>query len=228
MSDFFDVITRKQSYLNIIYSILSFPLALVYFVFAVTALSLGIGLIPIFVGIPVLVLTLLLCRKIMLLECILAEGLLHEDKHIADIWRNKAPASGEQILNKAKATLFNPDNWKAVFYIFIKFIYSTVVFTVSVTLVSVSAALVCAPFVFQILEESNIDFSIHYHSLLQYLGFNLTIFQESIVYMFVGLLLSVLTFHAINIMTYISGKLLVLFSGAAGRSYAGTKLHTVK
>ncbi len=42
---FFGVVARGQSYLNMIYLLLAFPLGVCYFVFLVTGLSLGIGLL---------------------------------------------------------------------------------------------------------------------------------------------------------------------------------------
>ena len=52
----FGVVSNGQTYLNMIYLLLAFPLGLFYFVFLITGLSLGIGLIIIGIGIPILLL----------------------------------------------------------------------------------------------------------------------------------------------------------------------------
>ena len=43
-----------QSYLNLLYLLLAFPLGIAYFVFVVTGLSLSVGLLIVWVGIPLL------------------------------------------------------------------------------------------------------------------------------------------------------------------------------
>jgi len=54
VKQFFGVVTRGETYLNIIYLLLAFPLGTAYFVFLVTGLSLGLSLLIIWVGIPIL------------------------------------------------------------------------------------------------------------------------------------------------------------------------------
>ena len=49
---FFGVIAEPQSYINILYLLLAFPLGIAYFVFLVTGISVGAGLIIIWVVFP--------------------------------------------------------------------------------------------------------------------------------------------------------------------------------
>ncbi len=51
---FFGVVARPRTWLNILFQWLAFPLGLFYFICLVTGLSLGIGLVIIWVGIPIL------------------------------------------------------------------------------------------------------------------------------------------------------------------------------
>ena len=51
---FFRVMANGQCYLSMIYLLASFPLGVFYFVFLVSGLSLGISLVIIWVGIPIL------------------------------------------------------------------------------------------------------------------------------------------------------------------------------
>ena len=53
-SGFFHFLIEKQTYLNLVYLLLAFPLGIAYFVFLVTGFSLGFGLIVTFLGIPIL------------------------------------------------------------------------------------------------------------------------------------------------------------------------------
>ena len=76
---FFGVVANSQSYLNIVYLLLAFPLGTFYFVFLITGLSLGFGLIITLLGIPILLLVLggsvVLCR----FERSIANNLLKQD-----------------------------------------------------------------------------------------------------------------------------------------------------
>ena len=53
-SGVFHYLIEKQTYLNLAYLLLAFPLGIIYFVFLVTGFSLGFGLIVTFLGIPIL------------------------------------------------------------------------------------------------------------------------------------------------------------------------------
>ncbi|MGM0771456.1 MAG: sensor domain-containing protein, partial [Halobacteriota archaeon] len=56
--NFFGVVTRKQTYLNLTYLLFSFPLGTAYFIFLVTGLSMGLSLSITLIGIPILILML--------------------------------------------------------------------------------------------------------------------------------------------------------------------------
>ena len=56
---FVGVVADPQSYLNISYLLLGLPLGVAYFVILVAGISIGFGLLTIWVGIPILVLVLL-------------------------------------------------------------------------------------------------------------------------------------------------------------------------
>ena len=52
----FETVAERQTYYNIAYLMLSFPLGLFYFVYLVTMLSLGFGLAVTVVGLPLIAL----------------------------------------------------------------------------------------------------------------------------------------------------------------------------
>ena len=76
---FFGVATDVQSYINILYLFLSLPLGIAYFVFLVTGISLGIGLLVIWVGVPILAFVFAASWVLCGLERTLANVLLKED-----------------------------------------------------------------------------------------------------------------------------------------------------
>ncbi|MBJ3808619.1 sensor histidine kinase [Streptomyces flavofungini] len=65
-----------RTWRELLYVLLSFPISIVSFVFAVTMLSVGVGLLVTFIGIPVLALGLTACRGFGALERIRARTLL--------------------------------------------------------------------------------------------------------------------------------------------------------
>ena len=74
--DLLDIIfgpaTDAQTYLNLLYLLLSFPLGIAYFVFLITGLSLGAGLLVIFVGVPILIGVLFACQGLGAFERLMA------------------------------------------------------------------------------------------------------------------------------------------------------------
>ena len=54
LTRFFGVVTRPRTWLGLVFHLLAFPLGLFYFVFLVTGISVGVGLVVIWVGIPIL------------------------------------------------------------------------------------------------------------------------------------------------------------------------------
>lgn len=76
---FFGVPFQPQTYLNLLYLLLAFPLGLAYFIFAAVGLSLGVGLAVLVVGIPILLLVVLSALGIAAFELWLADRLLDSD-----------------------------------------------------------------------------------------------------------------------------------------------------
>ncbi len=90
---FFGVVADAQSYLNIVYLLLGLPLGTAYFVFLVTGISLGFGLLVMWVGVPILVLVLAGSWALCQFERLLTVGLLKEN--IPPVARKDASEQGE-------------------------------------------------------------------------------------------------------------------------------------
>jgi hypothetical protein len=140
---FFSVIAKPQSYLSIVYLLLAFPLGIFYFVFLVTGLSLGLGLVVILVGIPILAGVLAASYGMAAFEREMAINMLKVD--IPPMQREKAPPG---FWAKFKALVTNPVTWKGVLYLFIKFPLGIASFVLVVTLLSTSLGLLAAPFIY--------------------------------------------------------------------------------
>ena len=142
---FFRVVIRKQSYLNVLYLLLSFPLGLTYFVFLVVGLSLGIGLAILWIGFIVLALVFGAWIGFMAFERVLTNAMLGEK--IPPIRRPAPLNSG--LWQRFKVLLTSRTTWLGFVYLLIKFPLGIFSFTVIVTFFASSLALVSSPLIYR-------------------------------------------------------------------------------
>jgi hypothetical protein len=200
MKKFFGVALRGQTYLNMAYLLLAFPLGIFYFCFLVTGISLGVSLIIIFVGGMILLGMFAAWYGLAVFERKLAVVMLHEN--IPAMTREDL--SGKSIWDKFAATVKNPVTWKGLLYLLAKFPIGIFSFVVVVTLVSVSVAFLATPVAYawagpsihpQIqLETSTIFLSPALSTALVFLLF------------VAGVILAVASMHAMNGLAWLSGK----------------------
>jgi hypothetical protein len=142
---FFRVVIRKQSYINLIYLFASFPLGILYFVFLVSGLSIGISLTIIWVGIPILLLVVITWIGLALFERFLAVQLLKEKIPTIEI----SLMDDADIWIRLKRGITNPITWKSLFYLFMKFPLGLFTFIVLVTVVALTLSLVAMPILYE-------------------------------------------------------------------------------
>ncbi len=137
---FFGAIADPQSYRNIIYLLLALPLGVFYFVFLVTGLSLGAGLLITLAGIPILLFVLAGSSILVKLERVLATKLL----------KVNVPSPPKRVVSgglwsRAKSLLSDRLTWTGTVYLLFKFPIGVATFTAAVTLLAVSIGFVFAP-----------------------------------------------------------------------------------
>ena len=142
---FFGVIANPQSYLNIVYLLLAFPLGTFYFVFLVTGLSLGLGLSITVIGLPLLALVLVGARVLCRFERGLVSALLKESfpQPIS-----RRPESSKGLWSRLQALLKDVTTWTGILYLFLEFPLGVASFTIVVTLISAALALIGAPIIY--------------------------------------------------------------------------------
>ncbi len=193
----FGVYVRWQTYVNVIYLLLSFPLGIIYFVFLVTGLSLGFGLIITLLGIPILLLVLLASRALSVFEREMAIKLLGED--IPPILRDDL--SDRSLWTRLKALLTNPVTWTGIVYLFAKFPIGIASFVVTVVLLSVTFALISAP--------------LHYWASEINIGsWEVDTLGQAFVLLAIGVLVGLIAPHILNLAAFISGRFAYLMLGA--------------
>ncbi|TRV77691.1 sensor histidine kinase [Streptomyces sp. 130] len=112
------------------YLMLSLPISIVLFTFAITMVSLGAGLLVTFLGIPVLAAGLVMCRGFGMLERTRARALLRLD--VAD----PAPVRGRKsgLMSWVGAALKSGVSWRHLLYSLLHFPWAVFAFCVALTL----------------------------------------------------------------------------------------------
>jgi len=145
MKKYFGVVSKSQSYLNLLYLMLSCPLGIFYFIFIVSGISIGLGLSIVVVGLIILAGVLAISWGMIVFERKLAISLLRIEIPPMSI-PDKVPAGN---LEKVKAFLINPVTWKGLLYLLCRLPLGIINFTAVITIAAVLIALVAAPFAYQ-------------------------------------------------------------------------------
>ncbi|MDI3385816.1 sensor domain-containing protein [Streptomyces sp. B-S-A8] len=123
------------------YLLVSLPLSIVTFTYAVTMTALGAGLLVTFLGVPVLAAALAGCRGLGVLERARARGLLGLD--VAEPQPVRAAKSGAMAW--IGAVLKSGTSWRSLLYAVLHLPWAVFAFTVSVTFWSVGWSLLTYP-----------------------------------------------------------------------------------
>jgi hypothetical protein len=128
---FFGALTSRQTYLNVAYLLLSFPLGIFYFVLIITGISLGFGLA--IIGIGILILLALFIGAYILPPLARAESWQHPwialKKYVSDAY-----------------------TWKCLAYFLLKFPLAIASFIITVFLASFTLGLLSAPLFYRYMQ----------------------------------------------------------------------------
>ncbi len=149
---FFSVMGDGQSYLNMIYLLTSFPLGVFYFIFLVSGLSLGISLVIIWVGIPILVMVGIALWAFANFERSITIHFLKEDLPSLSI----PTKDGTDLWARIKNHLANPITWKSILYLSLKFPLGIASFTILATLISLTLAFLTMPLTYETMHTSQV------------------------------------------------------------------------
>lgn len=122
---------ERRTYLALAYALLGLPLGIFYFVFVVTGLSLGLGLLVTLLGVPVLALTLAGCRGLAQLERSLTASLLDAAMPRVDTGREQG-----SIWQKLGFLVRSGSTWRELAYLLLRFPAGIASFSIAVTAVS--------------------------------------------------------------------------------------------
>lgn len=198
---FFGVVSQSQSYLNIVYLLLSFPAGLFYFIFLVTGLSLGLGLAIIWIGIPILLMVLAGWWGMLIFEREMATRLLRVE--IAPMTRDPNPPPG--MWARLKSILTNPVTWKGLAYLFARFPLGILAFVIVVTWFSLAIGLLSAPFVYSFAPA---NFGVG----------RVATMSDALLCAVIGIVIGIAGMHLMNLMSYVYGQFAHLMLGASQTS----------
>jgi uncharacterized membrane protein len=139
---FFGVAADPYTYGALVYMLLSLPVGIFYFTWAVTGLSLSAGFAILIIGVPFAVLFMGTVYALSLMEGRIVETLLGERMPR----RPQYPAAETGFWARIKAILVDPRTWASLLYMVLMLPLGIFYFTCIVTGLSLSISLVSAPF----------------------------------------------------------------------------------
>jgi hypothetical protein len=142
MRRFFGVVAQPRTWLNVVYHWLAFPLGLFYFVFLTVGLSLGVSLVVIWVGIPILLVVVGAWWLFAAFERIQAQRLLGVP--VAPSLRAWEQHDG--VWAKLRGHFGSGSTWLDLLYLVAKLPMGIVSYALSVVAVSTTAWLLAMPF----------------------------------------------------------------------------------
>jgi hypothetical protein len=187
--------TQVQTYLNVLYLLLAFPLGIAYFVFLITGISFAAGMLIIFIGFPILYLVLMACRALGALERGMASSMLN-----IRIPPPAAVPAKPGFWQGFKAIFANTLTWKSFFYLLLKFPFGIVSFVLVVTTLATSVGLILAPLTIGI---TTLDFG----------WWQVDSKDEATVWCLVGVVLLILSMHLMNGLARVWGRFAQIMLG---------------
>lgn len=138
---FFGVAADPRTYGALFYMVLALATGIFYFTWAVTGLSLSVGLSVLIIGLPFIVLFFGSVRALSLLEGRIVEAMLG----VRMPRRPPYPSKGLPLMKRIGAMFTDARTWSTLLYMLLMLPLGIVYFTVTVTLVSVSLGFLAAP-----------------------------------------------------------------------------------
>ncbi|MFI8087920.1 sensor histidine kinase [Streptomyces sp. NPDC086080] len=136
-----------RTWRELAYVLLSLPISILLFTYAVTMVSLGAGLLVTFLGVPVLAAALAGCRGLGSVERARARGLLGLDVGEPEPLRPR----GQGVMAWVGAVLKSGVSWRSLLYSVLQLPWAVLSFVVTVTLWSVGWSLLTYPLWFWVL-----------------------------------------------------------------------------
>ncbi|WP_165423274.1 sensor domain-containing protein [Ktedonosporobacter rubrisoli] len=197
---------------SILYLLLSFPLGIFYFVTLVVGLSLGVSTLIIWIGIPILLLTIACVWGMASLEREMAVRLLHVDMPTYKVGGRTAHMN---IYKGLWARIKDPLTWRSLLFLLLKFPLGIFAFSLTLVLLMLSLAFTLEPLWYVINTYINgiLMFNhIESHSWLPFLGyvqgnFDIFLFARSFLGVPLGIALWIVSTKILNGLAWGCGEM---------------------
>jgi uncharacterized membrane protein len=140
---FFAIGSDPRAYASLFYMLLALPTGIFYFVWAVTGVSLSLGLMVLVIGFPFAVLFLSTVRALSLVEGRLIEVMLGERMPRRPLYADQ----GKPFLTRVKEMFTDPRTWSTLLYLMLRLPLGIVYFVMAVVGTVLSLALMFVPVV---------------------------------------------------------------------------------
>jgi len=155
---FFGVAADPRAYSALFYMLLALPTGIFYFVWAVTGISLSIGLSILIFGIAFAVLFIATVRVLSLVEGRIIEVMLGERMPRRPLYSN----ANKPLRTRVAEMFTDPRTWSTLLYMLLRLPLGIFYFTIAVTGISTSLALIFAPIAVMLGEFGVIDGGLRY------------------------------------------------------------------
>jgi hypothetical protein len=230
---------RLQTYRNLLYLVLAFPLGLIYFTFLAVGLSLGVGLAITVVGIPIVLVVLAISLGVASVERKLTALLLGIDIEPPP----DSPllfADDRSVKERVTALVASTDTWKAVVYLATKLLLGVAAFVLVTTLLVTAVTLLLVPFVYDqpgvqvgLVFDSPTTFTpeiaygwadllVGMRAVLRLTSLQVTTLPEALVVASLGVGLIVVSLNVLNGLAWLSGRYARLMLGVDGDPESAT------
>ncbi|QCC47881.1 sensor domain-containing protein [Halobellus limi] len=146
MSTVLRPLSRAQTYRNLLYLLIMFPLGIAYFVLLTVGTVLGLGLTVVLVGVPLLIGVILGSRYLSAFERELTNALLNLDIRPPE----DAITDETTLWPQIRVRVVARSTWKGIVYLVLKLPLGILVFSLLIASLSVSAGLLLAPFIYTV------------------------------------------------------------------------------
>lgn len=130
---------RLQTYRNLLYLVVMFPLGIFYFNLLFAGVLAGLGLVVVGIGIPLLLLLFVIAVELARLEGILVRRLLNVDI------TSPAAETEHRLWTRVKRLIIDRRTWKAIAYLLSEFVYGSLAFGLLLSLIATSGSFIFAP-----------------------------------------------------------------------------------
>jgi uncharacterized membrane protein len=141
ISRFFGIFADASAWGSLIYMVFALVTGIIYFTWAVTGISIGLSMIFLIIGIPIIILFLYSVRGIAFVEGRIVEALLGERMPRRSKFTNK----NIKLWDRIKNLLTDRSTWTGILYLILQLPLGIIYFTVMIVMITVSIASIFAP-----------------------------------------------------------------------------------